>query len=392
MTKTLRSVELFAGAAGLGLGLAQAGFGHEVVYEQNRDCCQTILNNQKAGHPLVQGWKVVEGDLRNADLSEVTSEPDLLAGGPPCQEFSLGGKHAGSSGERNLWPATIDTVNLLKPRAFMFENVPGLASRHGDYLDYIMLALAFPEAAKPHGDWQADMERLQKIAEDNPRDMLRYRVSRSDLLSADYGTPQKRKRLFLVGLRSDLTTSWLAPEATHSEDELLEAKWINRSYWHKHGIEQPAEMDKAGAKYVRNHNRRPISDLFAQPKKAWTTVRDAISDLPTPGDKTSPTGTLNHIMPTREARTYKGHTGSPIDEPSKTLRAGDHGVSGGENCFVELDGSVRHYSVREAARIQGFPDDYDLGDNWSTGLKMLGNAVSVDVSRAAGQSIKSALI
>lgn len=388
----MRSIELFAGAAGLGMGLAKAGFHHEIVVERDHDACETIRYNQKRGHHLVQDWKVVEADVADVDLSAVAPEPDLLSGGPPCQPFSAGGSHAGADDERNCWPWTINATRILRPRAFVFENVPGIL-RHKEYLDYLIMALTLPELSNPTADWRDDADFLRKCIEQGVKSPPRYNVSVEKLTATDYGVAQARSRVFIVGMREDVKGAWSAPSATHSAEQLLDDKWISGIYWDRHGIARP-EMDQAGIRHLRNHNRRGSGDLFAERLKPHMTVRDAIGDLPTAVPEGSP-GVLNHEAATREAKAYKGHTGSPIDEPSKTLRAGVHGVSGGENMVdygpEAVGARYRHFTVREAARIMGVDDDYAFPGTWSDGLKQMGNAVCPPMATAIGESIHRAL-
>jgi DNA (cytosine-5)-methyltransferase 1 len=87
-----------------------------------------------------------------------------------------------------------------------------------------------------------------------------------------------------------------------------------------------------------------------------------------------------------------GHTGSPLDEPAKTLKAGDHGVPGGENILVQPDGSIRYFTVREAARIQTFPDDYVFHGAWSETMRQLGNAVPVQLGAVVASSVRQKLV
>jgi DNA (cytosine-5)-methyltransferase 1 len=399
----MRSVELFAGAAGLGLGLARAGFHHDVVVERDHDACETIRYNQERGHALVQGWNVLEADANAVDVSAIAQEPDLLSGGPPCQDFSIGGNHAGANGDRNLWPTTFRFVNALRPRAFVFENVPNLASTHADYLEYITLALTLPEiACPPMADWREQAEFLRRCVSQGTRSVPTYRVSVEKMAATDFGTAQARNRIFIVGIRDDVTAEWKRPEATHSLEQLMRDKWMTGEYWARHGIERP-EIDKAGTAFLRKHNRLPADDLFARRMLAHRTTRDAIADLGEPSPDGTP-GILDHEAAPRAAKAYKGHTGSAIDDPSKTLRAGDHGVSGGEN-MVDYgedagDRRYRHFTVREAARVQGFPDDYAFpeptegggrGRKWSAGLKQLGNAVPCELAEAVGRSVMATL-
>lgn len=91
------------------------------------------------------------------------------------------------------------------------------------------------------------------------------------------------------------------------------------------------------------------------------------------------------------ARSYTGHTGSPLDEPAKTLKAGDHGVPGGENMLARPDGTVRYFTVRESARLQTFPDDYIFAGSWTESMRQLGNAVPVGLARPIAADIAARL-
>lgn len=379
----MRSVEIFAGAAGLGLGLAQAGFKHEVVVERDQSACETIRLNQRNNHPLVAGWDIREASIEDCDLSDVQAEPDLLAGGPPCQSFSIGGQHKGHRDDRNLWPWAIRTVADLRPKAFLFENVPNLATGHRDYMAYLVRALELPTIAEPD-NWAEDSDRLARIIATGQSFDPSYKVSVNTLLAADFGTGQKRKRLFIVGVRKDLEGEFVTPEPTHSAEQLLEDKWLSGVYWDRHDLPRPM-LDEAGARWLRKHNRAP-RDLFAPRLAAHRTVRDIFSAIP----EDAP----NHEDAPREAKVYKGHTGSPIDDPSKTLRAGDHGVSGGENLTDFGEGApirYKHFSVREAAALSDFPHDYRFDGTWSDGLKQIGNAVPCNLGRAVGASLANLL-
>jgi DNA (cytosine-5)-methyltransferase 1 len=108
---------------------------------------------------------------------------------------------------------------------------------------------------------------------------------------------------------------------------------------------------------------------------------------PSPGDSD---GIANHKQQ-RGARPYTGHTGSPLEEPAKTLKAGDHGVPGGENMLLKPDGSVRYFTVRESARIQTFPDDYVFPVTWTESMRQLGNAVPVKLGQAIADKIATHL-
>ena len=136
--------------------------------------------------------------------------------------------------------------------------------------------------------------------------------------------------------------------------------------------------------------------LFDADELPWLTVRDAISDLPNPepNPETDPEKDrreiANHVF-NPGARSYAGHTGSPLDEPGKTLKAGDHGVPGGENMLARVDGSIRYFTVREAARLQTFPDEYTFQGAWTEAMRQLGNAVPVRLAETVAKSVANAL-
>jgi DNA (cytosine-5)-methyltransferase 1 len=125
--------------------------------------------------------------------------------------------------------------------------------------------------------------------------------------------------------------------------------------------------------------------------KPWRTVRDALVGLPDPCSQKNKVKVLNHTFQSG-AKTYPGHTGSPLDLPAKTLKAGAHGVPGGENMMVLPDSSVRYFTVRESARLQTFPDGYRFHGAWSETMRQLGNAVPVVLAQIVGSSVAEKLL
>lgn len=387
----MKSVELFAGAGGLAMGVSLAGFECLAVVEWDRWACDTIRENQKRGYPLVEDWPLWEGDVRDFDWSSIPEGIDLLAGGPPCQPFSMGGKHKAYGDERDMFPATVEIVRKLKPKSFVIENVKGLTrSSFANYYQYILLQLEFPEVTRRHREaWGTHLRRLQeeKTSGVLHGQGLTYNVVSTLVNAADYGVPQKRERVFIVGFRSDLGIEWSFPRPTHTFDALLYSQWVTGEYWDKHKVSKTKRPDIPVVLKPRINNLR--SSLLPPDGNAWRTVRDALMDIPDPRER-SAMEFHNHNFQDG-ARTYKGHTGSPLDLPAKTLKAGDHGVPGGENMMVLEDGSVRYFSVREAARLQTFPDGYVFHGSWTETMRQLGNAVPVALGRRVAASVAERL-
>lgn len=385
----MRSVELFAGAGGLGMGCEIAGFEHLAVVEWDKWSCDTVRENQRRHYPLVSGWNLHHGDVRAFDWDSIPKGIELLSGGPPCQPFSMGGKHKAHDDGRDMFPASVDVLRKIQPKAFIFENVKGLTrSSFSNYFSYIQLQLEFPEVPSRKDElWQDHLTRLQaeRTSGNRKGKGLTYNVIATLINAADYGVPQKRERVFIVGFRDDLGIEWSFPEPTHSYDALLHHQWVTGKYWARHGISQPDIPEKLKSRVLRLHDS--FLPLDTQP---WRTVRDAIHDLPDP--RSPEAGSIyNHVFQ-GGARTYPGHTGSPLDLPAKTLKAGDHGVPGGENMLVRESGEVRYFTVRESARIQTFPDGYRFHGGWGETMRQLGNAVPVLLAQQVASSIAEKLL
>jgi len=160
----MRSVELFTGAGGLALGCEMAGFGHLALVERDKQACATIRENQRRQELPLAHWNVHQGDVRAFDWGSIPIGIDLVAGGPPCQPFSIGGKHRAHADVRDMFPATVAVVRRLKPRAFIIENVKGITrSTFSDYFAYIQLQLQFPQLSPGEGEsWQEHLARLQE--------------------------------------------------------------------------------------------------------------------------------------------------------------------------------------------------------------------------------------
>lgn len=381
------SIELFTGAGGLALGMQKAGCNHLALIEWDQDSCDTLRGNIDCGYPLAKDWNVIQSDVRLIDYSSFNSNIQIVSGGPPCQPFSLGGKGRANNDHRDMFPEAVRAVRELKPKAFVFENVKGLLRKSfATYFNYILLQLTYPDVTRGDSEtWISHLSRLEKLHTSGNYTGIKYNVVPRLLNAADYGVPQTRHRVVIVGFREDLGIEWAFPDGEYSRDALLYSQYVSTEYWERHKIAKknrrtplPAELDRAkafGTKYAG----------VSEAPKAWRTVRDAIGKLPDPQSKEAD-GVPNHQY-RAGARSYAGHTGSVLDEPSKTIKAGAHGVPGGENALVLDDGTIRYYTVRESARIQTFPDEYLFFGSWTESMRQIGNAVPVQLAQMIGESV-----
>ena len=382
-----RSIELFTGTGGLALGIARAGFTHELLVEIDKYALVTLKQNRGRVDDMAS-WAIVEGEVARIDYSPHAGRIDLLAAGTPCQPFSAGGKHEGHRDNRNMFPEVFRAVREVRPRAILLENVRGLMRKTSSpYFGYILRQLTLPERLPKKGEhWFDHDSKLSSAlaAGDESGEELRYEVHFNTLNVADFGVPQRRERIFVVALRNDVDARPQTPRRTHSRDALLYAQYVEGSYWREHELMPQPAPDRL---------KRRVQALSSGPPPAefrWRTVRDALRGLPEPIEFKEHLIFPNH-MGIPGARPYPGHTGSPMDEPAKTLKAGVHGVPGGENMLRRTDGSVRYFTPREAARIQTFPDEYLFSGPWSQIMRQIGNAVPVRLAECVAKLIRDAL-
>lgn len=374
----MRGAELFAGCGGLALGMSRAGFSHALMAEFDHDAVETVLHNRKRRIKHVAQWPMELTDVRAIDWAGHTGDLDIISGGPPCQPFGIGGKKRGHEDARDMWPEAVRAIREAAPKAFLFENVRNLAGpRFQPYLEWIILHLRFPhDTPRASEGFNEHRERLRNSSK--PSD---YEVVWQVVNAADYGAPQIRHRVLIFGVATELGAAPSPMAPTHSRDRLLWDQYVTGDYWRRHGLAGRANpelaRDRSRVEFLRSAGTVPDG-------LPWVTVRDALIGL---GE---PTGVGNHVFQPG-ARVYKGHTGSPLDLPAKALKAGDHGVPGGENMMVRDDGTVRYFSVREAARLVGMPDNFDFPRSWSETMRQLGNAVPAQLGEAAGRWMKSLL-
>ena len=423
-TKDRKSVELFAGGGGLAMGVHQAGFRPLLVNEIVKWACQTLLDNEaelRGDEERIPSpgdkWQLVPGDVSDVKFHYLHDEVDLLAGGPPCQPFSLGGVAKGDEDKRNMFPQMFRAIRDIQPKAVICENVQGLLRpSFRPYFEYIERELALPFVERQEGtDWREHDKILRERLSTTPANPKeRYEIITTRVNAADYGVPQIRNRIIIVAFRSDLGVDIerfkksIAP--THSE-AALNRSIRDGSYWKRH------KVDARVRELVEK--RLPREDAFDDGKLPWRTLRDALMyDLATYGvekkqqlppvsweqlDRITRAGGIPYHVGWPDARIYAGHTPNMLDRPAKTVKAGVHGVPGGESVLLTDDlltepavGETptfrhRYMTVRETARVMTFPDDWKLAGPRGEQMRQLGNAVPVLLARFFANAVAEAL-
>lgn len=324
-------IELFAGAGGLALGLEKAGFNHVALNEIMPDACKTLKKNRP-------NWNVLEGDVAQLSFESYRGQVDMVSGGFPCQAFSYAGKKLGFEDTRGtLFYQFARVIKEVQPKIFLGENVRGLIEHN-------------------EGKTMATIK-------DVIRELGYTLVEPRFLKAIFYMVPQKRERLFLVGIRNDLadklTFVWPSPykRILTLRDAL------------KAGELYPTDVpDSPGQKYPQ----RKQEILSHVPQGGYW------RDLPLDLQKEFMKGSFN--LP-------GGKTGMARrlswDEPCLTLTCAP-AQKQTERCHPE---ETRPLTTREYARIQTFPDDWEFVGNLTSIYKQIGNAVPVNLAYAMGRAL-----
>ncbi len=309
--KILKIMSLFAGCGGMDLGFLMAEhprFRYQIVWANDfdKDACTTYRKNF--------GVDISEGDIWDVDLSK-TPDVDVIIGGFPCEDFSIvrGDTRRGFGAKRGLlYTKFVEAVSLKQPLFFVAENVKGLLSI-------------------------ANGSAIQKIKDDFSKvDHVGYDVQYKLINFADYGVPQKRERVIIVGVRNDLKLKFNYPEPTH----------IGRHVSVKTAFE--------GVESVTLNNEK----LHIKPSTA-----EKLSKIPPGGNYSSLPGAKKNWMSLIYKRLHP-------DEPSPTLVAAGGGGTWGYH-YKE----PRPLTNRERARIQTFPDDFEFIGSTTEVRRQIGNAV-----------------
>lgn len=307
----LKSIEICAGAGGQALGLEMAGFKHIALVEYEKKYCETLKKNRPE-------WNIICEDVKNFSGKPYRNKIDLLAGGVPCPPFSVAGKQLGSDDERDLFPEALRLIEEINPKAVMLENVRGfLDPTFKDYRESI----------------------LKRI------DELGYNVQIKLLNASDYGVPQLRPRIVIVGIRKDIQGKFSYPLPTSEKvktvgetllDLMKKNQWQNANEWAK----QASTIAPTIVGGSKKHGGPDLGPIRA--RKAWAQL---------------------------------GVDGKGIanEAPEK-----------------DFEGMPR-LTPRMIARIQGFPDTWNFGDKKTAACRMIGNAFPPPVAKAVGKEIRKVL-
>ena len=334
--KNLKSIELFAGAGGLALGLEKAGFDHIGLIEFDKQAANTLKINRPNWNVLCEDIELVAQRDLEKEFNIKKGELDLLSGGAPCQSFSYAGKRLGLNDIRGTMFYHYATfLHKLQPKMFLFENVKGLLT-HDNGKTYQTILDIFEEEG--------------------------YDVQYCVMNAWDYNVPQKRERLITIGIRKDLINKikFEFPLAKKKKLTMRNVKLDNNPT--KDECEQYSEYKK---------------NIFSlvPPGGYW---RDIDQDIAKEYMKGSyylgggKTGILRRIS---------------LDEPSLTVLTSP-GMKQTDRCHPL---EIRPFSYRENARIQTFPDSWKFSGKLSDKYKQVGNAVPVNMAKEIGIAIKKAL-
>lgn len=360
-------ISFFSGAGGLDMGIHQAGFDIKLLVEIEKDFCETLKMNHRH-------WKVHQGNIMDLTAEKVyklanmklNTEIDLIIGGSPCQSFSTAGKRQAfevAGGAAMLKYA--DLVSEIKPKVFLLENVRGLLSAA---LKHRPLALRGDDAPP----LQEDEKRGSALKYLFTR-FIGYDISYKLLNAADYGVPQARQRVFIVGVRQDLNSPFEFPEPTHNEkgtDGKL--PWVTLA-------DVLQTMDSTSKTY-QNYSEERLRFMKLIPKGGgnW---RDLI-----------PYG--EELVKEAMGGAYASSGGKVgfyrrlfLTKPSPTLLTSPSQKSTNLGHPFE----DRPLSIEEYMAIQEFPRDYKLSGSLMDKYTQIGNAVPVRLAKVMGEQILKTL-
>lgn len=362
----MNAISFFAGAGGLDLGIQQAGFNVRLALEIEQVYCNTLIEN---GHHNVRQGDIMEYTAERirteANLSD-EDEIDLIFGGSPCQSFSTAGKRQAFSDVRGQAMLKFaELVNELQPKFFLLENVRGLLSAALRHRPLNQRGSEFAELEPDEMPGSALNYLLETFGN--------YNVSVNHVNAADYGVPQKRERIFIIGIRNDLGINYTFPTPTHNENGTngLERWRTFREVMENVNIQEHTHVNYSA-------DRLRFMQLIPQGGGNWR-------DLMTYGDEL-----------VREAMGGAYNSGGgkvgfyrriKLDSPAPTLLTSPAQKS--TNIGHPLED--RPLSIEEYLAIQEFPQDYRVCGTLNQQYTQIGNAVPVRLATIIGTSIANCL-
>lgn len=319
-------IDLFSGPGGLSLGLKRAGFNIVANVELNRDAMETYAMHDSGSIHFNE-------DVRGISFERFRGAVDLIVGGPPCQPFSIGGLRKAQEDSRDMIPEFIRALKECQPDAFIMENVPGLIQKKTRaYFESVLRNLA----------------------------LCGYQINWSVVNSADYGVPQKRKRLIILGAKS---MHLRFPVPTHGPG----AGVPHLSARDVIGPEPIGEAPNCPVKFAKFPDLRP-SPYAGQIYNGG-------------GRPVDPFGPCHTIL--ASAGGYKTHW---FDTQNIAPKYHAHLMAGGAPWEGEVPGA-RRMSVEESALIQTFPKEMRFAGRKSAQYKQVGDAVPPELAYAIGQAV-----
>jgi DNA (cytosine-5)-methyltransferase 1 len=359
----IKVVGLFSGCGGLDLGFKQAGY--DIIWANDilEDACET--------YKLNIGNHIINEDITKINLETIPSA-DVIVGGPPCQGFSGIGKRDPNDDRSSLVYSYLDVVNKIQPKIFLFENVTGIKSSKAS-------------------DGSKVIDNLKNAFED-----IGYHINIYTLNAADYGVPQKRKRVFIIG--NKFGTDITAPIQTHFDNVPNKKQWIS-SFEAISDLESPTE--NGNIKY----KQQPICDYQSLMRKNSNETTLQIIPYSSPTDKEI----IQHVKPggnymdipdevsTKRIMYFKSTGGRTTtygrldpEKPNYTLNTHFNRPNIGCNIHYNED---RMITIREGLRFQSFPDDFHLISKTKRNYYVqVGNAVPPLLSKAWAEHLLEYLI
>lgn len=332
------ALSLFSGIGGFEVGMAKCGFTFAKTLEWDEKCCETLNQNKK-----LLGTE--EDNIEPIDIMKMAPEDfyegkvDYIVGGPPCQSFSAAGRRAGgvagtSDIRGTLFEYYCKYVNHFKPKAFVFENVRGILS------------------ANKGNDFKLIMKSFEEVG---------YKLYWKLLNAADYGAPQLRERVFLVGIRNDIDVSFRFPLPTYGPDSPDKKKYVTTGEMIADLQDENEVVPPYGGKYG-----------------------DLLPDIP-PGENyrfyTEEMGHPNPLFAWRSKFSNFLYKMDP-DDVCRTIIAYQGRYDG------PFHWKNRKCTVDELKKLQGFPSDFEINQTYTEGVKQVGNSVCPLVAEQIGKALR----